>query len=109
MKQTLVAILAGLSLVVSPTLAAAQSVSVTRSILDDLPYTLIFPEPMVVAGGTVEPVSVTINHPEAPLQCDMRVVPPVVPIQGAKMPSASASFQIAAISSPCGSRLSVTR
>jgi hypothetical protein len=75
MKQTLVAVLAGLSLVVSPTLAAAQSVSVTRSILDDLPYTLIFPEPMVVAGGTVEPVSVTINHPEAPLQCDMRVVP----------------------------------
>ena len=74
MKQTLVAALASLSLVISPTIAAAQSVSVNRSILPDTPYTLIFPEPMIVAGGGVEPLSVTINHPQAPLQCTMTVV-----------------------------------
>ena len=75
MKQTLVAILAGLSLVISPTIAAAQSVNLSRSILPDSPYTLIFPAPMAVSGSGVEPVSVSISHPEAPLQCDMRVVP----------------------------------
>jgi hypothetical protein len=75
MKHAAVAGLAILGLVVCPTLATAQSVSVTRSILADSPYTLIFPEPMVVSGSGVDPVIVTINHPEAPLQCDMSVVP----------------------------------
>ncbi|QYO75228.1 hypothetical protein [Devosia salina] len=73
MKQISVVALATLGLVLSPTLAAAQSVNITRSILPTLPYTLIFPEPMVASGGGEDPV--TINHPAAPLQCDMRVVP----------------------------------
>ena len=74
MKHAAVAGLAVLGLVVAPTLAAAQSISVTRSILPDLPYTLIFPEPMVAADGSIEPLSITINHPDAPLQCEMSVV-----------------------------------
>lgn len=73
MKQAAVAGLAVLSLVFSPALALAQSVNVTRSVLPTQPYTLIFPEPMVASGGGEDPI--TINHPEAPLQCDMRVVP----------------------------------
>jgi hypothetical protein len=75
MKHAAMAGLAVLGLVLCPTFAAAQSVSVTRSILPDSPYTLIFPEPMIVASNSMEPVMVTINHPEAPLQCDMSVVP----------------------------------
>jgi len=75
MKQAAMAGLAVLGLVLCPSLAAAQSISITRSILPDSPYTLIFPEPMVMAGSSVDPVSVTINHPDAPLQCDMTVVP----------------------------------
>lgn len=67
------AILASLSLALSPSLAAAQSVNVTRSILPDQPYTLIYPEAMLAAGGAGEPL--TINHPNAPLQCDLTVVP----------------------------------
>lgn len=74
MKHTALAGLAVLGLVLSPSLAAAQSIHITRSILPNLPYTLIFPEPMVVAGSAMDPVMVTINHPEAPLQCDMSVV-----------------------------------
>ena len=73
MKQAAVAGLAVLSLVLSPALALAQSVNVTRSVLPTQPYTLIFPDQMVASGGGEDPV--TINHPEAPLQCDMRVVP----------------------------------
>ena len=73
MKHIAVAALAVLALVLSPSLAAAQSLVVIRSVLPTLPYTLIFPEPMVAVGGGEDPV--TINHPEAPLQCDMSVVP----------------------------------
>jgi hypothetical protein len=75
MKHATVATIAVLGLVITPTLAAAQNVSVTRSILPTEPYTLIFPEPMVAADSDVDPVTVTINHPQAPLQCDMRIVP----------------------------------
>lgn len=73
MKYNAVAALAVLSLVLSPALAAAQSVVVTRSVLPALPYTLIYPEPMIASGGGADPL--VINHPEAPLQCEMRVVP----------------------------------
>lgn len=75
MKHAAVAGIAVLSLVIAPSLVAAQNISLTRSILPDAPYTLIFPEPMVVAGSDIEPVRVTINHPGAPLQCDMSIVP----------------------------------
>lgn len=75
MKHNLVAGLAAVSLVLSPSLAAAQSVNVVRSILPTLPYTLIYPDPMVASGGGADPL--TINHPDAPLQCDLTVVPVV--------------------------------
>ncbi|WP_375452025.1 hypothetical protein [uncultured Devosia sp.] len=64
------------TIVLLPTMALAQnSVSVTRSILADRPYTLIYPEIMTAAGGGPEPL--TINHPDAPLQCNLEVVPTV--------------------------------
>jgi hypothetical protein len=53
--------------------AYAQNVSVTRGILEDQPFTLIYPETMLASGGADDPL--TINHPEAPLQCDLVVVP----------------------------------
>jgi len=56
----------------SPVMAAAQSVNVTRSVLIDLPYTLIYPSEMVASGGLDGPL--TINHSSAPLQCDLTVV-----------------------------------
>jgi len=56
-----------------PAASMAQSVNITRSILADQPYTLIYPEAMIASGGASE--SLTINHPNAPLQCDLSVVP----------------------------------
>lgn len=53
--------------------AFAQSVNVTRSVLTDQPYTLIYPDVMVATGGADEPL--TINHPDAPLQCSLTIVP----------------------------------
>lgn len=65
--------LVALSLGLLPAVALAQSVNVSRSILANQPYTLIYPDTMIAsgeAGGTV-----TINHPNAPLQCDLTIVP----------------------------------
>ncbi|MEQ9637608.1 MAG: hypothetical protein RLW68_16195 [Devosia marina] len=73
MQHISVATLATLGLVLAPSLVAAQSVNVTRSILPTLPYTVIYPEGMIASGGGGDPL--TINHPEAPLQCDLTVVP----------------------------------
>lgn len=64
---------AALSLALFPATAFAQSVNVTRSILQDQPYTLIYPDTMVASGGADEPL--TINNPNAPLQCDLTVEP----------------------------------
>jgi hypothetical protein len=63
----------GLAAGLLPAIAMAQSVSVTRSVLLDQPYTLIYPEEMVASGGVDEPV--TVNHPNAPLQCSLTIVP----------------------------------
>jgi hypothetical protein len=63
---------AALSLVLVPGTAFAQSVNVTRSILPDQPYTLIYPDTMVASGGGGDPL--IINHSNAPLQCDLTVV-----------------------------------
>jgi len=66
------AVFMGLALGFSPILAQAQSVNVTRSILPDQPYTLIYPDAMVASGSAGEPL--IINHPNAPLQCTLEVV-----------------------------------
>ena len=57
----------------APAIAFAQSVSVTRSILPNQPYTVIYPEVMVASGGGGDPL--VINHPNAPLQCELSVIP----------------------------------
>ncbi len=56
-----------------PSMVMAQSVNVSRSILPDEPYTVIYPEGMVASGGAGQPL--TINHTQAPLQCDLSIVP----------------------------------
>ncbi len=56
-----------------PAFSLAQSVSISRSILPDQPYTLIYPEGMVVSGGTDTPL--VLNHPNAPVRCDIAIVP----------------------------------
>ena len=61
------------AMALTPLGAAAQSVNITRSVLMDLPYTLIYPAEMVASGGMDGPL--TINHADAPLQCDLTVVP----------------------------------
>lgn len=53
--------------------ASAQSVNVTRGILADQPYTLIYPDTMTATGAAGEPM--VVNHPDAPLQCELAVVP----------------------------------
>lgn len=68
-----ISVLAGLALTTTPFVALAQEVSITRSVLTELPYTLIFPAVMQPSGGGADPV--TLNHPDAPLQCDLTVVP----------------------------------
>lgn len=65
--------LVALSLGLAPVAALAQSVNVTRSVLQDQPYTLIYPSAMVPSGGAGDPL--TINHPDAPLQCDLTIMP----------------------------------
>lgn len=65
--------LAAISMGVMPGAAFAQSVNLTRSILADQPYTLIYPDAMVASGEAGGPL--TINHPDAPLQCDLSIVP----------------------------------
>ena len=62
-----------LSMVFSPGLALAQDISITRSTLPDQPFTLIYPNTMQASGGVDRPV--TINNPNAPLQCNMSYVP----------------------------------
>jgi hypothetical protein len=56
-----------------PVTAFAQSLTVTGSPLPDQPYTLIYPDVMVSSGEIGGPL--TINHPGAPLQCVLTVVP----------------------------------
>lgn len=65
--------LAAISMGLVPGVALAQSVNLTRSILPDQPYTLIYPDTMIASGGATGPL--TINHPNAPLQCDLTIVP----------------------------------
>lgn len=65
--------LAALSISLLPAAAYAQSVNVTRSILQDQPYTIIYPDFMIPSGGASEPLSLT--HPSVPLQCDITIVP----------------------------------
>lgn len=67
------AMFAALGIATAPVATLAQEVSISRSVLTDLPYTLIFPAAMQASGGGPDPV--TLNHPDAPLQCDMTVVP----------------------------------
>ncbi|KQN74225.1 hypothetical protein [Devosia sp. Leaf64] len=72
-SKRLLAIVVSMSAVALPATSYAQTINVTRSIFPDQPYTLIYPEAMVATGGAGEPL--TINHPNAPLQCDLSVVP----------------------------------
>jgi hypothetical protein len=71
--RPLLAGVATLSLCLAPAAAFAQNVAATGSPLPDQPYTLIHPEAMTVSGEVGG--AVTINHPDAPLQCVLTVVP----------------------------------
>jgi len=73
MANRLAAIVVGIGAAMMPLAASAQSMSVTRSIFADQPYTIIYPDVMIASGGADEPL--TINHPNAPLQCDLTIVP----------------------------------
>lgn len=68
----MVACIASLSMVLAPLAVSAQEVTISRSVLPDLPYTLIFPAVMQAVGGGADPI--TLNHPDAPLQCDLTIV-----------------------------------
>ena len=72
-SKRFLAIVVGLGAAAMPVVALGQRVSVTRSIFADQPYTLIYPEVMVASGGAGEPL--VINHPNAPLQCDLSILP----------------------------------
>lgn len=65
--------LAVLSMVLAPSAAFAQNINITRSVLPDQPYTLSYPDTMEASGGVDKPL--TINHTNAPLQCNMSFVP----------------------------------
>ncbi len=65
--------LAAVLVVLLPAAALAQGLTVTGSPLPDQPYTLIYPDAMVATGEPGGPL--TINHPGAPLQCVLTVVP----------------------------------
>ncbi|GLQ57392.1 hypothetical protein [Devosia nitrariae] len=56
-----------------PIETAAQTVSITRGIFEGQPYTLVYPSAMLASGGGANPL--TINHPDAPLQCELAILP----------------------------------
>lgn len=63
-----------LSLGLAPVAGFAQTnVGISGSPLPDQPYTLIYPQEMVASGEAGG--ALTINHPDAPLQCVLTVVP----------------------------------
>jgi hypothetical protein len=69
----LLAILAGLG---SPVLAQDQSqVVIDRGLTDDLPYTAIYPNVLRSVDDGSPATILTLQHPEAPLQCDAFAVP----------------------------------
>ena len=68
----MVACIASLSMVLTPLAVSAQEVTISRSVLPDLPYTLVYPAAMQASGGGADPI--TLNHPDAPLQCDLTIV-----------------------------------
>ncbi len=72
-RSGFLALAVSLGMGLAPAMVFAQSVNITRSILPDQPYTLIYPEGMVVSGGTDTPL--VLNHPDAPLRCDLAIVP----------------------------------
>lgn len=63
----------GIAVALASIPAMAQNINVTRSVLEGLPYTLAYPEPMQASGGGDDPI--IVNHPNAPLQCEMSLVP----------------------------------
>lgn len=65
--------LGALAMVLAPSAAMAQNITITRSVLPDQSYTLIHPDTMAASGGIDRPL--TINHASAPLQCNMSLVP----------------------------------
>src|SRR5690606_18684775 len=65
--------LAAILVSLAPMSAFAQGLNITGSPLPDQPYTLLYPDAMVASGEPGGPV--TINHPAAPLQCVLTVVP----------------------------------
>jgi hypothetical protein len=64
---------AAFSLSLLPAAALAQGITADGSPLPDQPYTLIYPDVMISTGEAGGPL--TINHPNAPLQCMLTVVP----------------------------------
>lgn len=72
-SKRILAIVVSVSTAALPATSFAQNLNITRSILPDQPYTLIYPEVMVASGPPGGPI--TINHPNAPLQCDLTIVP----------------------------------
>lgn len=72
LNKSVFALLASFGLALTPVLATAQEISITRSVLTNLPFTVIYPGTMVASGGGDGPL--TINHTSAPLQCELNVV-----------------------------------
>lgn len=72
-KRHWIAMMAAASLVAAPAMSMAQEVQASRSTDANLPYALFYPQPLVATGGGEQPL--TINHPNAPLQCSLQAVP----------------------------------
>ena len=64
--------LLALAISIAPVAAFAQEVGISGSPLPDQPYTLIYPATMTLSGLPGE--TLTLNHPEAPLQCSLKIV-----------------------------------
>lgn len=64
---------AGLVAGLAAATAQAQDISISRSSNPDVPFTLIYPSTMVASGDAQD--MLTLNHPNAPLQCQLSIVP----------------------------------
>jgi hypothetical protein len=66
---------AALALACGPVTAQQIQVVIDRSLTDDPPYTAIYPEVMQTADDGNPQTILTLRHPDAPLQCDVLVLP----------------------------------
>jgi hypothetical protein len=73
--RRMLAVTAAFAMACGPVAAQEIQVVIDRSLTDDPPYTAIYPEVLQTTDDGNPQTILTLRHPEAPLQCDVFVLP----------------------------------